>query len=76
MGSREVQSYIGVSAATLYRLINDRGFPRPRKLGHLSRWMREEIDEYMMVLPVMAIPKIDWVDGKDPNRSRKKPEKK
>jgi len=68
MSTIDVKSYVGISSATLYRLINEQGFPRPRKLGKLSRWMRDEIDAYMMALPVMVIPKIDWIDGKKPKK--------
>ena len=72
MSTKEVTQYIGISPATLYRLINEQGFPRPRKLGSLSRWMRDEIDEYMIALPVMVIPKIDWIDGKKPKKNSNK----
>jgi predicted DNA-binding transcriptional regulator AlpA len=72
MSTKEVTQYIGICPATLYRLINEQGFPRPRKLGHLSRWLRDEIDAHLMALPVMVIPKIDWIDGKKPKKNSNK----
>lgn len=72
MRTGDVLDYLGVCSATLYRAINTQGFPRPRKLGNVSLWLRDEIDEFMMGLPVMEIPKLDWPDGKRA-RSRKAP---
>jgi predicted DNA-binding transcriptional regulator AlpA len=72
MSTKEVTQYIGICPATLYRLINEQGFPRPRKLGHLSRWLRDEIDTHMMALPTMVIPRIDWIDGKKPKKNTNK----
>jgi predicted DNA-binding transcriptional regulator AlpA len=45
-------------------MINDQGFPRPRKLGNSSVWDREEIDQFMEALPMMVIPRLDWAKKK------------
>lgn len=72
MRADDVLDYLGVCRATLYRAINIQGFPRPRKLGNVSLWLRDEIDAFMMGLPVMEIPKLDWPDGRRP-RAKKQP---
>ena len=43
----EVAEIIQVSKSQVYRLIRKAGFPRPAKIGGLSRWDREEIDRWM-----------------------------
>ncbi len=67
MNIEAVKAYVGISTATIYRMINSHGFPRPKKLCRSSRWDREEIDAYMEALPVMVIPKLDWINGKPRN---------
>jgi len=43
----EVAEILHISRSQVYRLIRNSGFPRPAKIGGLSRWDREEIDHWM-----------------------------
>ena len=50
--AREVWEMLGISKATLYRLIRKGRFPRPVKLGAgTSRWPSQEIENYIAALP-------------------------
>lgn len=37
---------VPISKATLYRMIAEGRFPKPRKLGHRSVWAEQDIDEW------------------------------
>ena len=45
MKIREVCDLVGVSRATIYRLINhaEKPFPKPKKIGAVSRWSEAEV---------------------------------
>lgn len=36
-----------LSRATIYRIIKRDGFPAPKKIGKLSRWKRDEVEQYL-----------------------------
>ena len=36
---------IGCSHPTVWRRVQDGTLPRPIKIGHLTRWVEEEVDE-------------------------------
>ena len=43
---------LGISKATLYRMIRQGKFPRQVKLGAgTSRWPSQEVEDYMATLP-------------------------
>lgn len=43
MGLPEVLKRVGLSRATVYRLINANAFPAPHKIGRRSVWAESEI---------------------------------
>ena len=50
--AREVCEMLGISKATLYRLIRQGKFPRQVKLGvGTSRWPSQVVENYMSTLP-------------------------
>ena len=50
--AREVCEMLGISRATLYRMIRQGKFPRPVKLSaDSSRWPSQEVEDYMATLP-------------------------
>ena len=42
----EVMSILKISRVTLWRLVKHRNFPRPAKVGSLSRWPLSEIQQW------------------------------
>ena len=42
----EVKKMIGLSRATIYRMIEKGEFPRPVKQGRTSSWPKGEVDAY------------------------------
>jgi excisionase family DNA binding protein len=38
---------LGISRSTLYRMIGAGDFPQPIKLGRLSRWPLDELENYV-----------------------------
>ncbi|NLE39651.1 MAG: helix-turn-helix domain-containing protein [Pirellulaceae bacterium] len=42
-----VANLLGCSSRHVYRLVATRRIPRPRKIGVLNRWPREEITEWI-----------------------------
>lgn len=50
MSISEVLPSVGVSRATLYRMIAAGQFPAPVKVGSASRWQEHEIDEWKVNL--------------------------
>ena len=47
----EVLERLRVSRATLYNLIDRRGFPLPVKLGRSNRWRQCEVEDWMEARP-------------------------
>lgn len=43
----DVRSAVGLSSATLYRMIDSGTFPRPIKIGRASRWPASEIAAFI-----------------------------
>ena len=44
----EVIFHLGISSATLYRLIKAGRFPKPMKFGYrMSRWLESDIQDYL-----------------------------
>lgn len=45
MKSKEIQNQFGISKSTLYRWVNERGFPKPIKFGSgVARWDKNEVE--------------------------------
>jgi prophage regulatory protein len=54
---RDVTALIGVSDATIVRLVARREFPAPRKLGERSvGWLRTEVETWVAARPISDIP--------------------
>ena len=50
--AHEVCEKLGISKATLYRMIRKDQFPQPLKLGaSASRWHSQEVEDFMAGLP-------------------------
>lgn len=47
MRVRQVMEVVGVSRATLYRLINAKKFPKPVKHGHIAAWPQSQVQSYV-----------------------------
>lgn len=45
LSARQAADHLGISVRHLYALVHDGKLPKPVKLGRLSRWNREKIDE-------------------------------
>jgi prophage regulatory protein len=43
----EVKKITGLSRPTIYRRMNDDGFPIPVRLGHASAWPKHEVLAYV-----------------------------
>lgn len=50
LNPKETAQLVGVSVRTLYRLISEGRFPKPRKVGRSTRWDRLEV--------------LNWWDGR------------
>lgn len=50
----KVSQKICLSRYTIYKLINDETFPKPRKIGKASRWINSEIETWMKNLPAVS----------------------
>ena len=42
-----VMERLGVARTTVYRLMEDEGFPRPLKVGRANRWKADEIEAWL-----------------------------
>jgi prophage regulatory protein len=40
---KDVAQILGICSRGVYRLLNEGNFPKPRKIGRLSRWDRTEV---------------------------------
>lgn len=48
----EIESYIGISKATVYRMVNNGSFPKQRHISERSTgWRRKDLDEFIQNLP-------------------------
>ena len=50
----EVSALIGVGRTRIYEMIKAGEFPRPRRVGTLSRWHRGDLDTWAASLPTDA----------------------
>lgn len=50
----KVSQKICLSRYTIYKLISDETFPKPRKIGKASRWINSEIENWMKNLPAAS----------------------
>lgn len=49
---RELESWIGLSRSTIYRLMSEGRFPRPIRVGPRAvRWPRTEIETWLRARP-------------------------
>lgn len=48
MSMKEIVKFIGVSDKWLYKLIKDGLFPKPAKMGRSSRWLKSEIEKWIL----------------------------
>lgn len=55
---------ICLSRYTIYRLVHDDTFPKPRKIGKASRWINSEVEAWIKNLPV-AVPNVQNYDPTD-----------
>lgn len=44
---KDVMVLTRISKSQIYRLMAEGGFPHPRKLGRVSFWVREEVDNWV-----------------------------
>ncbi len=55
---REVQALTGLSSATIYRMMSDNAFPRPRKIGAgptgAVAWRLSDVLSWIADLPIAA----------------------
>ena len=54
LSQREVLARLGVSRATLYRMMNQHSFPRPLAIAGgrgTNRWLRSELDTWLETRP-------------------------
>lgn len=42
-----ITEFTGLSDKWFYKLIQDGQFPKPIKMGHSSRWLKSEIEEWV-----------------------------
>jgi prophage regulatory protein len=46
----EVEARVGLSKATIYRMIKKGEFPAPARMGGASRWLDTTIDAYLLAV--------------------------
>lgn len=42
-----VKSYLRCGKTTVYMMVKENGFPKPKKIRGASRWRRDEIDQWL-----------------------------
>ncbi len=47
----QVQAALHISRASLYRFMGEMDFPKPIKFGRASRWIADEVDEWLKRRP-------------------------
>lgn len=47
---KQLTEFLNISRATIYRLIKRRQFPAPKKLGGISVWTKEDIEEWVNIV--------------------------
>ena len=47
---KEVKLRVGLSTATIYRMMAKNAFPKPRKIGAKSLWFSLEIDAFILAI--------------------------
>jgi predicted DNA-binding transcriptional regulator AlpA len=51
----EVVARVGVSFPTLWAWMRKGKFPRSRQIGNSSRWLSDEVDDFLRALPVRKL---------------------
>jgi prophage regulatory protein len=44
---KQISEKTGFKKSTIYKFIKTKNFPHPRKFGKSSRWLEEEIEEWI-----------------------------
>jgi len=44
---KDLESFLGISRPTIYRLVACGKFPRPIRIGRSTRWLWSEVDRYI-----------------------------
>lgn len=44
---KQLQQFIPLGVTSIYRLINEGKFPRPRKIGRRAVWIEPEVMEFL-----------------------------
>lgn len=47
---KEVKQKVGVSTATIYRMMARNEFPKPRKIGTKSLWFQPEVEAFIIAI--------------------------
>ena len=43
----EVMTRIGISRFTIWKMVKNKQFPEPRKVGKLNKWLESDIERYI-----------------------------
>ena len=54
LSADEVFRTVGVRRTKIYEMIRDGVFPKPRKIGAVSRWRSDEVQDFIDNLPSAA----------------------
>jgi prophage regulatory protein len=44
---KNITEQTGFKKSTIYKFIKTKNFPKPRKFGKSSRWLEEEVEEWI-----------------------------
>jgi prophage regulatory protein len=64
---KQVSDRIGLSRSPLYRRIRAGTFPKPVKLGAMSRWVESEINDWMTAQVIARDGSLLCVDEREPS---------
>lgn len=48
----EVMARTCISKSTIYQMMRDGKFPKQRRVGHGSRWLEAELDDWILSRPI------------------------
>ena len=48
---KDVSSILNISTTTIWRHVQSGSFPKPLKIGRLTRWRRSDIDQLIETAP-------------------------
>jgi len=63
---KQVSDRVSLSRSPLYRRIREGKFPKPVKLGGMSRWVESEIDAWMAALVIARDGSRLYDDAREP----------